>query len=394
MTTPHDLLQDGAGRWVISTELPVDFAIRNSPGIFSIGNEDVLQFGGRSPGRRLIALDQNLREHYLPQIINYFRHYEIDFKIVPLSVSEERKDLERLIFLLTEMEQFGLLRRDEPLIAVGGGVLLDIAGLAANLYRRGIPYIRVPTTLVGLVDASVGAKTGINFEDRRNRLGTYYPPVAAYLDKAFLATLAEIEISSGLGEILKMAVIKDYSLFELLEQFGKPLLETKFASVDCADEVINRATSGMKAELEPNLWEKNLARLVDFGHSFSPIIEMRSINDKKQQPLTHGQAVSLDVLFSCVVSHQRGMMSQADLSRVMKTARAMRLPTCHQLFTEPLNLLEALKDTMKHRNGAQNLPIPKAIGDAIFVNDLSYDEIKSAAHGLKEVNKALFGEPA
>jgi len=382
---------DGAGSWVIETELPVNFTIRNSPGIFSIGNEDVLGFGGRSPGRRLIALDQNLREHYLPQIIEYFRHYQIDFKIVPLSVSEERKDMERLIFLLTEMEQFGLVRRDEPLIAVGGGVLLDIAGLAANLYRRGIPYIRVPTTLVGLVDASVGAKTGINFEDRRNRLGTYYPPVAAFLDKSFLKTLASIEISSGLGEILKMAVIKDRPLFDLLERDGKQLLETKFADVACADEVINRATTGMKDELQPNLWEKNLERLVDFGHSFSPIIEMRSISDKKHEPLTHGQAVALDVMYSCVISQQRGMMSQADVTRVLKTARQMQLPTCHELFTEPLHLLEALRDTMKHRNGAQNLPIPQSIGDPIFVNDLSYDEIKRAAEGFKTINENLFG---
>jgi 2-epi-5-epi-valiolone synthase len=392
MTTRQQSAQDEPGHWVISTELPVHFTIKNSPGIFAIGNEDVLQFGGRNPGRRLIVLDQNLREHYLAQIIEYFRHYQIDFKIVPLSVSEERKDLERLTFLLAEMEQFGLVRRDEPLIAVGGGVLLDIAGLAANLYRRGIPYVRVPTTLVGLVDASVGAKTGINFEDRRNRLGSYYPPIAAYLDKAFLRTLAPIEISSGLGEILKMAVIKDYRLFELLERWGKPLFETKFGGVDCADEVINRATSGMKEELEPNLWEKNLERIVDFGHSFSPIIEMRSLRDKHLQPLTHGQAVTLDVLFSCVVSHQRGLLDHGDLVRVIKTARQMDLPTCHRLFVEPLHLLEALRDTMKHRNGAQNLPIPRAIGDAVFVNDLTFEEIKAAAQQFKAENEALFGE--
>ncbi len=394
MTTSYESEQDGAGRWTLSTELPVNFVIRNSPGVFSTGNEDLLSFGSRNPGRRLIVLDQNLREHYLASIIEYFRHYEIDYKIVPLSVSEDRKDLQQLIFLLTEMEQFGLVRRDEPLIAVGGGVLLDIAGLAANLYRRGIPYIRVPTTLVGLVDASVGAKTGINFENRRNRLGTYYPPVAAYLDKAFLATLAPIEISSGLGEILKMAVIKDRKLFELLETFGTRLYETKFADVECADEVINRATSGMKVELEPNLWERNLARLVDFGHSFSPIIEMRSLSDPGEQPLTHGQAVSLDVQLSCVIAQQRGLMTKGDVARVLHTARAMSLPTIHRLFTEPLHLLEALKDTMKHRNGAQNLPIPKGIGDAVFVNDLSYEEIKNAAQGLKDVNRAVFGEGA
>lgn len=376
---------DRPGNWTLATELPVSFVIRNSPGVFTIGNEDVLEFGRRESGRRLIAIDQNLCATYLPGIIKYFRHYKIDFKVVAMPVSEEQKDLNTLLTLLTEMEQFGIMRRDEPLIAIGGGVLLDVAGLAASLYRRGVPYVKVPTTLVGLVDASVGAKTGINFENRRNRLGTYYPPVAAYLDKSFLATLPEIELSSGMGEILKMAVIKDCRLFEILERDGQTLVANKFANVTSADEVINRATQGMKVELEPNLWEKNLARIVDFGHSFSPILEMRSIHDKGNQPLTHGQAVTLDVLLSCVISHRRGLLSQSDLLRVVATTRKMSLPTFHPLFTDPLLLLEALKDTMKHRNGAQNLPIPCSIGKSVFVNDLSFDEIKGAAHDFAEL---------
>jgi 3-dehydroquinate synthetase len=385
--------QDRDGNWVLATELPVSFTIKNSPGIFSIGNEDVLGFGSR-PGRRLIAIDQNLCATYLPEITAYFRHYKVEYKIVPMTVSEETKDLNNLLFLLNEMEQFGIMRRDEPLIAVGGGVLLDIAGLAANLYRRGVPYIKVPTTLVGLVDASVGAKVGINFQNRRNRLGTYYPPIAAFLDKAFLATLAPIEISSGMGEILKMAVVKDYSLFELLEKHGASLYGKKFSGVACADDVINKATKGMKDELQTNLWEKNLARMVDFGHSFSPIIEMRSIHDPRNTPLTHGQAVALDVILSCVISQQRKMLSYSDLMRVVTSAQSMGLPTYHPLFTDPLLLLEALKDTMKHRNGAQNLPVPKKIGQSIFVNDLSYDEIKAAAQGFAELNKVVKLEKA
>ncbi len=284
------------------------------------------------------------------------------------------------------MEQFGVLRRDEPLIAVGGGVLLDVAGMAAGIYRRGIPYIRVPTTLVGLVDASVGAKTGINFETRRNRLGSYYPPIAAYLDRIFLRTLESIEISSGLGEILKMAVIKDARLFALLEEFGPALVAGKFEHA-CADEVINRAVVGMKVELENNLWEKDLKRLVDFGHSFSPIIEMRSISEKGQAPLTHGQAVTLDVLFSSVLSHARGLLPEEQLRRVFRTANAMGLPTYHALFTNPLIILEALKDTMKHRNGDQHLPMPVRIGEATFFNDLSYDEIRDAVPTFVRLHK-------
>ena len=158
-------------------------------------------------------IDLKVSELYLPLISNYFKKNKIDYHFVVINATEDNKDINNLTYILEEFERFGLLRRDEPVIAIGGGVLLDIVGLAANLYRRGVPYIKVPTTLLGIVDASVGAKTGINFKDRRNRLGSYYPPIAAYLDKTFLESLDPIEISSGLGEVLKMAVVKTMIYF-------------------------------------------------------------------------------------------------------------------------------------------------------------------------------------
>ncbi|MEJ7596858.1 MAG: sedoheptulose 7-phosphate cyclase [Kofleriaceae bacterium] len=381
--------------WVMETHLPVRFTIKNSPGLLTKQNRDLLEFGSQGPtARRFVVIDRHICQFYLPQVIEYFRAHGVEAHILAINATENDKNLESLLEILRELEKFGILRRDEPLIAIGGGVLLDIAGMAAGMYRRGIPYIRVPTTLVGLVDASVGAKTGINFENRRNRLGSYYPPIAAYLDKAFLRTLEPVEISSGLGEILKMAVVKDARLFSLLEESGPSLVENKFEHSEHADEIINRAVIGMKDELQDNLWEKNLERFVDFGHSFSPIIEMRSINEKDQVPLTHGQAVALDVLFSCVLSTARNLMPQAELMRVARVAKSLGLPTNHALFNVPLIILEALKDTMKHRNGAQNLPFPVKIGESVFVNDLSYEEIQKAVPILKSIRSDLLAGAA
>lgn len=385
-TTPSAIPSE----WVMETQLPVRFRIKNSPGLLDASNRDLLEFGSQGPSaRRFVVIDRNICQYYLPQVVEYFKASSIEAHILAIDATENDKNLESLLILLREMEKFGVVRRDEPLIAIGGGVLLDICGMAAGMYRRGIPYIRVPTTLVGLVDASVGAKTGINFETRRNRLGSYYPPIAAYLDKAFLATLAPIEVSSGLGEILKMAVIKDARLFELLERSGRVLLDGRFENCADADEVINRAVVGMMVELQNNLWEKDLKRLVDFGHSFSPIIEMRSISEQGQVPLTHGQAVSIDVLFSCVLSHRRGMLPLRDLERVAAVANAMMLPTNHGLFNNALIILEALKDTMKHRNGDQNLPFPVRIGEPTFVNDVTYDEIRAAIPTLVELDRTV-----
>lgn len=379
--------------WMLETNLPISFAIRNSPGLFDVNNPSLLEYGTRGAGsRRLVVIDQNICPHYLEDITNYFNGNNTEVHVVAIEATEESKNLSTLLLVLNEMERFGLLRRSEPVIAIGGGVLLDVVGMAAGLYRRGVPYIRVPTTLVGIIDASVGAKTGINFEGRRNRLGSYYPPLAAYLDKVFLKTLAPIEISSGMGEILKMGVIKCGPLFYLLEQHGQDLLETKFGKDGVADDVINFAVIGMKEELENNLWEMNLMRIVDFGHSFSPIIEMRSIEENQYAPLTHGQAVALDVIFSSIISYKRDLLSYESLVRVIKTASLLGLPTDHELFREPLVLLEALNDTKKHRNGAQNLPVPIAIGSSAFINDLTYDEIKHAARELAIINNNLFAK--
>lgn len=381
--------------WNIKTSLPIEYEIKTVSNLFDTVNLTILQYGNQignpkneSIRRRLIFLDRNVSTFYINDIKKYFEHHKIDYHIVIMDGGESEKNLENLLFSLREIEKFGLQRKNEPIIAIGGGVVMDIVGLAATLYRRGVPYIRIPTTLLGIVDVSVAAKTGINFENRRNRLGSYYPPMATLLDKNFIKTLEPIEISSGLGEILKMAVIKDDRLFSLIEEHGRELLESKFCC-ECADEVINRSIEGMKVELENNLWEKNLKRIVDFGHSFSPIIEMRSITDDSIATLTHGQAVTLGVIFSSVIATKRNLLSIDDLERIIRAADSMGLPIYHPSFGDSLLLLESLNDTVKHRNGDQNLPMPNGIGNPVFINDLSYDEICDSVKIYKKIIKKI-----
>jgi 2-epi-5-epi-valiolone synthase len=376
--------------WSLTTKQPVSFKIKTSLNIFKIGNKDILSHGTQGEGsRRIVIIDMKVSNLYINGIIEYFKYYKIDYHFIVIDATEDNKNIEFLLYLLKEIEKFGLTRRSEPIIAIGGGVLLDIVGFAASIYRRGVPYIKVPTTLLGIVDASIGVKTAINFEDRRNRLGSYYPPEVAYLDKSFLKTLDPLEISSGLGEILKMAIVKDYNLFELLKNYGEELYKSKFVGCECADEVIYLSIKGMKDELQENLWEKNLKRYVDFGHSFSPIIEMRSLTDRNVESLTHGQAVTLDVIYSCIISNYRGMLSNNDIKNVFSVVQKLNLPTFHPYFTEPNLLMESLNDTIKHRNGDQNLPIPKSIGKSIFINDLSYEEIKATSLLFEEYNNKL-----
>ena len=358
--------------WKVESTLPISFGIRYSSGIFSPMNPDLLQLGESS--RRLVLIDKNVDEIYGATARRYFEMRGCEATFCVVECSEETKDLDAMLVMVDAMERFGLLRRAEPVIAVGGGVLLDIAGFAASIYRRGVPYIRVPTTLLGLVDASVGAKTAINHFDRRNRLGTYYPPIMSYLDKTFVRSQTVREIANGLAEIFKMALIKDAELFSLLSENAEALIEEKFQYGAVPVRVINRAITGMVEELAPNLWEKNLERCVDFGHSFSPLVEMSALPE-----LLHGEAVCLDCIFSSYISFQRGLLERRELDRIVATARNLQLPVYNPLFSNAELMRDALADTTKHRNGKQNLPLPFGIGAYVFCNDLTPDEIAAAS---------------
>jgi len=371
-------------KWVLKTSLPVEFAVQAIDDLFDNSQTALIQ--GASPGRkirRLVIIDEQVYSRHGERIEQYFLRNNVHYKIVPIIASETTKDIDNLSAILHAMENFRLMRQSEPMIVIGGGVLLDLAAFAASIYRRGVPYIKVPTTLVGFIDVSIGVKTAINYFGKRNRLGTYYPPIAVYLDRSFLKTLSRRDFSNGLGEILKMALIKDARLFELLEAHGKELIEQKFQNGSVASEVIDRSIRTMLEELEPNLWEKVLQRSVDFGHSFSPVIEMRALPE-----LYHGEAVTIDMLLSCIISFRRGMLSKGELDRIFRTARSLELPTFHPMFSDPQILKEALADTMIHRNGNQNLPMVPAIGKFTFFNDVSDEDITEAAAMLARMNRA------
>merc|ERR1719310_576809 len=151
---------------------------------------------------------------------------------MPLPMGEDLKTMEQTLKVVKKMKKFNIDRRTEPVIAIGGGVCLDVVGLAASLFRRRTPYIRVPTTSLAYVDASVGAKNGCNFLGSKNRLGTYVPPCAALLDSSFFQTQGERDVSNSLGEMAKMAIMKSSELFGLLRDHGPRLVENRFAASD------------------------------------------------------------------------------------------------------------------------------------------------------------------
>ncbi|MEO3973510.1 sedoheptulose 7-phosphate cyclase [Streptomyces sp. CAU 1734] len=365
--------------WRVNATLNVNYEVRESVDVLDPDNPALLETpDGGATGPRLVIVDTQVARHYGARIENYLSKNGVAHQILTLDGDEPNKTMGTVFQIVAALNATGTLRVSNPPIAIGGGVLLDVVGLAANLYRRGIPHIRVPTTLLSLVDVSVAAKTGVNFQGFRNRLGSYSPPPLTLIDSSFLATLPQRHLSNGAGEILKMGMIKDISLFELLESHGPELLRTRFQNGIEPVQVIRKAIRGMHEELKDNLWEKNLRRCVDYGHSFSPLIEMSSLPD-----LLHGEAVAIDCVFSAVLAHHRGYLREDEVRRVIRTAKGLGLRCSHPKFFDPAALTEALEDTVRHRNGAQNLPVMAGIGEYTFLNDVTPGEIERAARGLR-----------
>merc|ERR1711988_1114085 len=193
-----------------------------------------------TPQRRLVVVDKTVNELYGDKIREYFVGQGVVHDILVLNTVEENKSAEFVLKVCKIMKDFKIDRRHEPVIAIGGGVCLDVVGMAASLFRRRTPYIRVPTTSLAYVDASVGAKNGCNFLGSKNRLGTYVPPCAALLDSSFFRSQQRREVSNSLGEMCKMAIMKSEELFHFLEKNGLRLIERRFEPEGPSDDVPGR----------------------------------------------------------------------------------------------------------------------------------------------------------
>lgn len=364
--------------WSVKAELPISFTVKYSSDIFNTSNQDLLSYNDSQ--RRLVVIDKTVYEIYKKELHNYFDKHKVKLELFVLDATEENKDWKHTDEVLKFFEQVGVLRR-EPIIAIGGGVLLDLVGFCCSIYRRGIPYIKIPTTLLAIVDASVGVKVAANHLERRNRIGAYYPPIATFLDKKFIKTQNDRDIINGIAEIFKLAVIKSEELFVLLEENYAQLIDEKFQFGAVPVRVINLAITGMIEELAPNLWEKKLDRCVDFGHSFGPLIEMKNLPN-----LYHGEAVVLDCLYSSCIAEVRGYITMEQLKRIFNCAKNLKLPIWHEDFSKVRLLESALDDTRKHRNGNQYLPVPIGIGQYTMLNNVTVDELRLAADLFKDLN--------
>ncbi|MFF4115113.1 sedoheptulose 7-phosphate cyclase [Streptomyces sp. NPDC001714] len=376
MTTAFDIPRPPGLTWYVQAQQPVGYEVSLTRGLLGPANPALAKAvgaDGRTGVRALVVVDKVVDDLYGTALRDYFTAWQTDATWLVMPGDEETKALEQVVEVTRAMTEMGILRRTERVVVVGGGVLMDVVGMAASLYRRGAPYVRVPTTLVGQVDAGVGVKTGVNHGTHKNRLGTYFAPEVTLIDPEFLRTVPHRHIANGLAEIIKMALVKDADLFRLLEETVAHITADTLA--DCGadmSEVVSRAIAGMLDELEPNLWESVLERSVDYGHTFSPSLELRA-----DPPLLHGEAVAVDMAVCVALAAGRQYLSEADAHRALALIAAAGLPLTHPVFTPEL-LQVGLADAVKHRDGRQRLPLTDGIGSCVFANDVTPAELTRA----------------
>jgi demethyl-4-deoxygadusol synthase len=329
----------------------------------------------RPYGRALMVVDETIHALYGDRIRGYFDHHGIALTVVPIQIRETAKSLETFERIVTEFDAYGLVRT-EPVLVVGGGLTTDVAGFACASYRRNTPYIRIPTTLIGLIDASVSIKVAVNHGKHKNRLGAYHASQQVFLDFSFLATLPEDQVRNGMAELIKIAVVGNAEIFGLLEEFGPELLRTRFGHLDGTDEVrrvAHRLTYQAIAtmlDLEaPNLHEIDLDRVIAFGHTWSPTLELTP-----PAPFFHGHAISIDMALSTTLAEQRGLVSIADRDRVLEVMSNLGLSLDSDYLTADL-LAGATAAILRTRDGLLRAAVPDPIGRCTFLNDVTVDEL-------------------
>jgi len=341
--------------------------------------------------RVLIVMDTNVHPIYKDQIETYFKHYNIEITWKIINGGEIHKTMDTMLEIVDAMDAFGTVRT-EPTLVVGGGLVTDVAGYACASYRRSSNFIRVPTTLIGLIDASVSIKVGINHRKLKNRLGAYHAPLHTFLDFSFLKTLPVGQVRNGFAELVKIASVGDKAVWDLLVKHGKQLVQTGFGYNggeevrEPGKEICHRGIETMLELESPNLHELGLDRVIAFGHTWSPTLEL-----SPRIPLRHGHAITIDMAYSITLAHSRGMINDAQRDEWFGLVSSVGLSMDHDLFTEEMIAVatEAIKKT---RDGKQRFAVPDgAFGKCKFLNDVPISELQSVLKTHKAFVKERYG---
>ena len=320
-----------------------------------------------------IVIDENVEKIYGREIKKLVSSWANRSTIFILKASERSKSLTTLKKIYTALadNEFG---RDTLLLSVGGGITGDVAGYCAATYMRGVQLVHVPTTLLASVDSSIGGKTGVNFYNRKNLIGSFYQPHFVLIDTNFLQTLPAAELRSGTGEIIKYAFLSNKDFCEyILQNFNKLLLlNSKVLNSVISESVLIKA--GVVGQDEK---ETGLRKILNFGHTFAHAFESHS-----GYKIKHGEAVVGGIIAALFLSHKLKFFSDEKLESYLKFLSVFKLPPAIKKVNNN-SILEIMYLDKKRRGDRIKFVLLKDIGNLIIDAEIEKKEIFYALDKMK-----------
>ena len=284
--------------------------------------------------------------------------------VLTLPFGEKTKSYEKLMQIHDWMLSNNI-HRNSLVVAVGGGVIGDLAGFAASSILRGVPFVQVPTTLLSQVDSSVGGKTGINTEHGKNLVGAFYQPISVVIDIDSLKTLPKREILAGYAEVVKYGLIADRSFFEWLDDNGRHVIDLQHDAVSSAIEVSCKAKAKVVEEDEK---EGGRRALLNLGHTFGHALEAAAGYDGS---LLHGEGVAIGTVMAFDLSVRMGLCSQRDLEIVRAHFEKVGLPVdARNIKATPDELIATMRKDKKALDDAMVFIVVNQIGSAFVSKDV------------------------
>jgi 3-dehydroquinate synthase len=316
-----------------------------------------------------IITDTNVSSLYLDKLLNALT--KNGYKPEPIIVrsGESSKNLSTAMKIYTQLIKINL-RRDETIIAFGGGVIGDLAGFVSATFLRGVNLIQFPTTLLAQVDSSIGGKVAINHPLGKNLIGSFHHPVFVFSDISLLSSLPKREMICGLGEVVKYGIIKDRKIFEIIENDVEKILKP---NPDVLLEIVHRSAIVKSEIVEKDEKEKRLRMVLNFGHTIGHGIEA-GLNYRK---LKHGEAVMLGIIGESFISLRRGLIDGKTFERIKNLICSLGVKFPKKLLDKE-KILTHIGYDKKIFSDRLNMYLPLGLGKMKFVDDVKFTEIEKA----------------
>ena len=329
----------------------------------------------RSGTKILVVSNPDVARPYGDSCLSGLRAAGFNPVLLEIDAGEERKTLQTLSLILDKAQQEGL-ERTSLMLALGGGVVGDMTGFAAACWLRGIGIVQVPTTLLSMVDASIGGKTGVNHPKGKNLIGAFHQPRMVVIDPLTLNTLPVREFRAGMAEVIKYGVIGDPDLFSRLEE-ASDLSDPAAMDPTLLHDILVLSAEAKAAVVADDEREGGRRAILNYGHTFGHVVETLT----GYGTWLHGEAVAIGMAAVGRLAVQKGLWSEADQQRQLKLIEKAGLPVAWPTLDREA-ALRTLQGDKKVRHGRLRFVLPTRIGNVIISDEISNEDVSRCLASL------------